>query len=89
MAEFWIISAPGEKTPQNTFERLDSATNSGSDRLSDNHRFNIPELKVCSISSVLDWMKVEFSLFNFRGKKDENNKNQYIYYVYILYLHQL
>ena len=44
--EYWLISAPGDKTPQNTFERLNQAIGTGSDRLSENYKFNIPDLKV-------------------------------------------
>lgn len=45
MAEYWLVSAPGEPTPRETWEKIKEQTGS----LSINHRFNIPELKVgCS-----------------------------------------
>lgn len=40
--ELWIISAPGEKTPQETWDRLQNATAN----LSTNFKFNVPDLKV-------------------------------------------
>lgn len=46
MNEYWLISAPGEKTPQNTFEKLNQALKSGNDKLSENFKFAIPDLKV-------------------------------------------
>ena len=45
MSEFWLISAPGEKTCKETWDRLNKATSS-SNGLSTNHKFHIPELKV-------------------------------------------
>ncbi|KAI8781390.1 V-type proton ATPase subunit C 1-A-like [Biomphalaria glabrata] len=53
MNEYWLISAPGDKTPQNTFERLNQATKSGSDRLSENFKFNIPDLKVGTLDVLV------------------------------------
>lgn len=53
MTEYWVISAPGEKTPQNTFERLNSQTSTGSEKLSENHKFNIPELKVGTLDVLV------------------------------------
>lgn len=44
--EYWLISAPGEKSPQQTFDRLNQAVKSGSDKLAEIYKFNIPELKV-------------------------------------------
>lgn len=42
MSEFWLISAPGAKTTQQTWEACKAKT----DGLSVNYKFNIPELKV-------------------------------------------
>lgn len=41
-SELWIISAPGEKTPQDTWDRLQTVTQN----LSNNSKFNVPDLKV-------------------------------------------
>jgi len=51
--EYWLISAPGDKTPQNTFERLNQAIGTGSDRLSENYKFNIPDLKVGTLDVLV------------------------------------
>lgn len=40
--EIWIISVPGEKTPQESWEKLQTATSS----LSASSKFNVPDLKV-------------------------------------------
>ena len=54
MAEYWIISAPGDKTPQQTFDKLNQETGQrGNAPLSRNFKFNIPELKVGTIDSLL------------------------------------
>lgn len=45
MTEFWLISAPGEKTCQQTWEKMNVATTQNNS-LSTNHKFNMPELKV-------------------------------------------
>lgn len=44
MTEFWLISAPGEKNCQQTWDKMNTAT--AQTNLSTNHKFNIPELKV-------------------------------------------
>ena len=44
MSEYWVISAPGEKTCQQTWDTLNNATKSGN--LSANYKFPIPDLKV-------------------------------------------
>ncbi|XP_016278943.1 V-type proton ATPase subunit C 1-like [Monodelphis domestica] len=44
MTEFWLISAPGEKSCQETWERLQAATLPAN--LSTNVKFNIPQLKI-------------------------------------------
>ncbi|KAH7725399.1 V-ATPase subunit C family protein [Aphelenchoides avenae] len=47
--EIWIISAPGEKTPQETWERLQAATS----QLATNSKFNIPDLKVGTLDQLV------------------------------------
>lgn len=44
MTEYWLISAPGDKTCQQTWDTLNNATKSGN--LSVNYKFPIPDLKV-------------------------------------------
>ena len=44
--EYWLISAPGEKTCQQTWESLQNVTAKQGD-LSTNWKFHIPDLKVC------------------------------------------
>lgn len=44
MPEFWLISAPGDKTCQQTWEKLNNATKPNN--LSINYKFHIPDLKV-------------------------------------------
>nr|CAB3224657.1 V-type proton ATPase subunit C 2-like [Phallusia mammillata] len=55
MAEYWIISAPGDKTPQQTYERLHKATigQGGGNNLSHNYKFHIPELRVGTLDSLI------------------------------------
>lgn len=43
-SEYWVISAPGDKTCQQTWDKLNNATKSGN--LSVNYKFPIPDLKV-------------------------------------------
>lgn len=47
MPEFWLISAPGDKTCQQTWDKLNSATKPNN--LSINYKFHIPDLKVIII----------------------------------------
>jgi V-type H+-transporting ATPase subunit C len=47
--EIWIVSAPGDKTPQDTWEKLNSATGS----ISTNNKFNIPDLKVGTLDQLV------------------------------------
>ncbi len=42
MAEYWLVSAPGDPSPHETWEKIKEQTGS----LAINHKFNIPELKV-------------------------------------------
>ncbi|XP_016105901.1 V-type proton ATPase subunit C 1-B-like [Sinocyclocheilus grahami] len=51
MAEFWLISAPGEKTCQQTWDKMNMATSQTN--LSTNHKFNIPELKVGTLDVLV------------------------------------
>jgi hypothetical protein len=44
ITEYWIISAPGEKTCQQTWESLNKKTKDA--ELSNNWKFHIPDLKV-------------------------------------------
>ncbi len=50
MTEFWLISAPGEKTCQQTWDKLMTST-TRTNNLSTNNKFNIPDLKVTFSSS--------------------------------------
>ncbi|ETE73899.1 V-type proton ATPase subunit C 1 [Ophiophagus hannah] len=52
MAEFWLISAPGEKTCQQTWEKLCAATIKNNN-LSINAKFNIPDLKVGTLDVLV------------------------------------
>lgn len=45
MTEYWLISAPGEKTCQQTWETMNNLTNK-QNNLSVNYKFHIPDLKV-------------------------------------------
>uniref|UniRef100_A0A8C9TGC2 V-type proton ATPase subunit C n=1 Tax=Scleropages formosus TaxID=113540 RepID=A0A8C9TGC2_SCLFO len=51
MTEFWLISAPGEKTCQQTWDKLVSATRNNN--LSTNNKFNIPDLKVGTLDVLV------------------------------------
>uniref|UniRef100_A0A6Q2WRV7 V-type proton ATPase subunit C n=1 Tax=Esox lucius TaxID=8010 RepID=A0A6Q2WRV7_ESOLU len=52
MTEFWLISAPGEKTCQQTWDKMMVAT-THSNNLSTNHKFNIPDLKVGTLDVLV------------------------------------
>ncbi|KAM9310734.1 V-type proton ATPase subunit C 1-A-like [Pholidichthys leucotaenia] len=52
MTEFWLISAPGEKTCQQTWETLMAAT-TRANILSTNHKFGIPDLKVGTLDVLV------------------------------------
>jgi len=45
MSEYWIISAPGDKTCQQTFDTMNNLT-SKQHNLCSNYKFHIPDLKV-------------------------------------------
>ncbi|XP_074086475.1 V-type proton ATPase subunit C 1-like [Macrotis lagotis] len=51
MTEFWLISAPGDKTCQQTWEKLQAATTKSN--LSTNTKFNIPELKLGTLDVLV------------------------------------
>lgn len=48
MTEYWLISAPGEKTCQQTWETMNNVT-SKQNNLCINYKFHIPDLKVTLI----------------------------------------
>ncbi|XP_068426671.1 V-type proton ATPase subunit C 1-A [Clinocottus analis] len=52
MTEFWLISAPGEKTCQQTWDTMMAAT-TRNNNLSTNHKFNIPDLKVGTLDVLV------------------------------------
>ena len=45
MSEYWLISAPGDKTCQQTWETMNNLT-SKQHNLSENFKFHSPDLKV-------------------------------------------
>ncbi|XP_071099781.1 V-type proton ATPase subunit C-like [Haliotis cracherodii] len=49
--DFWLISAPGEKTVQQTWDRLNS--NTAPEKLSNNYKFQIPDLKVGTLDILV------------------------------------
>lgn len=53
MEEFWLISAPGDRTPQQTYEKLVNTIARSSVPLCDISRFNIPELRVGTLDSLI------------------------------------
>lgn len=50
--EFWLISAPGDKTPQQTWDKLNKAT-AIDNQLSLNFPFHIPDLKVGTLDQLV------------------------------------
>ncbi|KAK2498256.1 hypothetical protein MC885_003932, partial [Smutsia gigantea] len=52
MTEFWLISAPGEKTCQQTWEKLHAATTKNNN-LAITSKFNIPDLKVGTLDVLV------------------------------------
>ncbi|XP_046388493.1 V-type proton ATPase subunit C [Ischnura elegans] len=52
MTEYWLISAPGDKTCQQTWETLNNVT-SKQNNLSDNYKFHIPDLKVGTLDQLV------------------------------------
>ena len=51
MSEYWLISAPGDKTCQQTWEALNQATKANN--LSLNYKFPIPDLKVGPLDQLV------------------------------------
>ncbi|XP_046334361.1 V-type proton ATPase subunit C-like [Haliotis rufescens] len=49
--DFWLISAPGEKTVQQTWDRLNN--NTAPEKLSNNYKFQIPDLKVGTLDILV------------------------------------
>jgi len=54
MTEFWLISAPGERTCQQTWDVMNSVTSKQAN-LSSNFKFHIPDLKVlfCAVHLLM------------------------------------
>jgi V-type H+-transporting ATPase subunit C len=52
MSDFWLISVPGEKTCQESWEKLNKQT-AVDQNLSTNSRFNIPDLKVGTLDQLV------------------------------------
>lgn len=52
MTEYWLISAPGEKTCQQTWETLNNVTSKQND-LCKNFKFHIPDLKVGTLDQLV------------------------------------
>jgi len=52
MAEYWLISAPGEKSCQQTWETLNNAT-AKQNNYSTNYKFHIPDLKVGTLDQLV------------------------------------
>ncbi|KAJ8926114.1 hypothetical protein NQ315_009971 [Exocentrus adspersus] len=52
MTEYWLISAPGEKTCQQTWETMNNLTNK-QNSLSVNYKFHIPDLKVGTLDQLV------------------------------------
>lgn len=54
MDEFWLISAPGNRTPHETYEKLVRATiRKQPDPLTQAYKFEIPDLKVGTLDSLI------------------------------------
>lgn len=52
MTEFWLISAPGDKTCQQTFDKLNDVVHK-QHNLSVNWKFTIPDLKVGTLDQLV------------------------------------
>ncbi|KAK3888931.1 hypothetical protein Pcinc_007032 [Petrolisthes cinctipes] len=50
--EYWLISAPGDKTCQQTWEKMNNLT-AVQNQLSVNHKFNLPDLKVGTLDQLV------------------------------------
>ena len=51
MSEFWLISAPGDKTNLQAWERMNTVTFKSN--LSSNSKFHIPDLKVGTLDALV------------------------------------
>lgn len=51
--EFWLISAPGEKTTKETWDRLNKYTAIKNQALSQNSKFSLPDLKVGTLDILV------------------------------------
>ncbi|NXX92772.1 VATC2 ATPase, partial [Centropus bengalensis] len=51
MSEFWLISAPGDKTNLQAWERMNAVTSKSN--LSSNSKFHIPDLKVGTLDALV------------------------------------
>ena len=60
--EFWLISAPGDKTPHQTWELLNNVT-AKQNNLSVNFKFHIPDLKVSFLSLFLHFTSCSYFIF--------------------------
>uniref|UniRef100_B4MPF3 V-type proton ATPase subunit C n=1 Tax=Drosophila willistoni TaxID=7260 RepID=B4MPF3_DROWI len=52
LSEYWIISAPGDKTCQQTFDTMNNLT-SKQHNLCNNYKFHIPDLKVGTLDQLV------------------------------------
>lgn len=52
MSEYWLISAPGDKTCQQTWETMNNLT-SKQNNLCENFKFHIPDLKVGTLDQLV------------------------------------
>lgn len=52
MSEYWLVSAPGDKTCQQTWEKMNNLT-SKQNSLSENFKFHIPDLKVGTLDQLV------------------------------------
>uniref|UniRef100_A0A4W6F9I5 V-type proton ATPase subunit C n=1 Tax=Lates calcarifer TaxID=8187 RepID=A0A4W6F9I5_LATCA len=78
MTEFWLISAPGEKTCQQTWDKMMAAT-TRTNNLSTNHKFSIPDLKVGTLDVLVGLSDELAKLDSFVEsvvKKDSRDKVQ-------------
>jgi len=51
-SEYWLISAPGDKTCQQTFDKMNQVT-ATQNQLCVNHKFQIPDLKVGTLDQLV------------------------------------
>uniref|UniRef100_A0AAY4CVJ1 V-type proton ATPase subunit C n=1 Tax=Denticeps clupeoides TaxID=299321 RepID=A0AAY4CVJ1_9TELE len=53
MTEFWLISAPGDKTCQQTWDKMTIATTRPNNLSTSNYKFSIPDLKVGTLDVLV------------------------------------